>query len=137
MGPLPVPGQSSPKPFGISSSKSPSLVDNVAGVMPPPNNLNKAEDNSHKSPPLLDNAVGVIPPPKNLDKAEDDSHIPENENGPGGKNDLQDDDQNPDGQIDETVDLDKQQFLQDEAEKEDTKDVIVEGLEEGNSLNIL
>lgn len=107
----PPSGPSSPKPFGgISSSKKPSLIVNVAGVMPPPNNL---------------------------DQAEDDSHIPEHENGPEGKKDLQDDDQNPDGQIDENVDLEKQHFLEEKTEKGDTKDVVVEGQEDANRLNIL
>jgi len=98
-------GPSSPKPLGISSSKLPVLVDNVPGVMPPPNNL---------------------------DQAEDDSHRPENENGPEGKKDLQDDDQNPNGEIDEHVDLDKQQFLEDKAAESglETKDMVVEGHED-------
>lgn len=103
--PLP-PGPSSIAPRGLSSSKKPALVDNIAGVMPPPNNL---------------------------DQAEDDSHIPEHENGPEGKKDLQDDDQNPDGEIDESVDLDKQHFLEDKAVESavgDTKDV-AEGQQEG------
>lgn len=103
----PLPGPSSSKPSGISSSKRPSLVDNVAGVMPPPNNL---------------------------DQAEDDSHIPENENGPEGKKDLQDDDQDPDGEMDENVNLDSQHFLEDKAGESglETKEVKVEELEDVN-----
>jgi len=103
----PLPGPSSSKPSGISSSKRPSLVDNVAGVMPPPNNL---------------------------DQAEDDSHIPENENGPEGKKDLQDDDQDPDGEVDENVNLDSQHFLEDKAGESglETKEVKVEELEDVN-----
>jgi len=100
------PGPSSPKPRGISSSssvKSVGLVDNVGGVMPLPNNL---------------------------DQAEDDAHIPLHKNGPDGKIILEDDDQDPNGQIDETVDPEKQQFLQDKAIKAETKDIVVEGKEE-------
>merc|ERR1719481_2524412 len=55
---------------------------------------------------------------ENLDKAEDDSQIVEHEYGPEGKKEIQDDDQNPDGQIDETVDLDKQHYLVDKAQEE-------------------
>merc|ERR1719317_326533 len=89
--PLPPGGPSSPKPRGISSSsstKSGGLVDNIGGVMPVPNN-----------------------------EAEDDAHIPEHKNGPDGNTVLEDDDQDPDGQIGETVDLEKQQFLQEKAMK--------------------
>ena len=64
----------------MKPSCSPVIVDNVAGVMPPPLKLERAEDT-------------------NLDQAEDDAHIAHNENGPEGKNDLQDDDQNPDGEV--------------------------------------
>jgi len=105
--PLPPGGPSSPKPRGISSSsstKSGGLVDNIGGVMPVPNNL---------------------------DQAEDDAHIPEHKNGPDGNTVLEDDDQDPDGQIDETVDPEKQQFLQEKALKDETKDIVVEGSKEG------
>merc|ERR1719320_2200083 len=105
--PLPPGGPSSPKPRGISSSsstKSGGLVDNIGGVMPVPNNL---------------------------DQAEDDAHIPEHKNGPDGNTVLEDDDQDPDGQIDETVDPEKQQFLQEKAMKDETKDIVVEGSKEG------
>merc|ERR1719318_360195 len=101
--PLPPGGPSSPKPRG-SSSKSGGLVDNIGGVMPVPNNL---------------------------DQAEDDAHIPEHQNGPDGNTVLEDDDQDPDGQIDETVDPEKQQFLQEKAMKDETKDIVVEGSKEG------
>jgi hypothetical protein len=57
------------------------LVDNVAGVMPPPHGLEAAA------------------PASNLDRAEDDSQLPENGLGPEGKNDFGDDDQNPDGEV--------------------------------------
>jgi len=103
------PGPSSPKPRGISSSssvKSVGLVDNVAGVMPPPNNL---------------------------DQAEDDANIPLHKNGPEGKIMLEEDDQDPNGQIDELVDPEKQQFLQDKAMKAETKDIVVEGREDTRS----
>merc|ERR1711974_490546 len=59
--------------------------------------------------------------------AEDDAHIPLQENGPEGKIMLEDDDQDPNGQIDEMVDPEKQQFLQDKARKAETKDIVVEG----------
>ena len=43
---------------------------------------------------------GVLPlPGDNLDNAEDDSQIVQHENGPEGKEEIQDDDQNPDGQV--------------------------------------
>ena len=43
---------------------------------------------------------GVLPlPGDNLDNAEDDSRIVQHENGAGGKEEIQDDDQNPDGQV--------------------------------------
>lgn len=134
--PLQQVGPSSPKPRGVSSSKRPSLaslVDNIAGVMPVPNNLDKGQNR----PSLVDNVAGVMPPPSNLDQAEDDSHIPQNENGPQGKKDVQDDDQNPDGQIDENVDLAKQHFLEEKTEKGETKDVVVEGRENDSRLNLL
>merc|ERR1719234_2554000 len=105
------PGPSSSKPSGISSSssvKSVGLVDNVGGVMPPPNNL---------------------------DQAEDDAQIPLHKNGHDGKIMLEDDDQDPNGQIDETVDPEKQQFLQDKAIKAETKDIVVEGKEETREEN--
>lgn len=106
LGPVLPQGPSSPKPpMGISSSSNiPVIVDNVAGVMPPPLKLERAEDT-------------------NLDQAEDDAHIAHNENGPEGKNDLQDDDQNPDGEIDERVDPGK-------GMDDDTKDENDEGLED-------
>merc|ERR1719222_1593657 len=105
---LPPPGPSSPNPRGISSSssvKSVGLVDNVGGVMPVPNNL---------------------------DQAEDDAHIPLHKNGPDGKIMLEEDDQDPNGQIDEMVDPEKQQFLQDKAMKAETKDIVVEGREDSS-----
>ena len=86
-----------------------------------------------------------MPVPNNLDQAEDDAHIPEHKNGPDGNTVLEDDDQDPDGQvchskmqkfdqvvqIDETVDPEKQQFLQEKALKDETKDIVVEGSKEG------
>ena len=43
---------------------------------------------------------GVLPlPGDNLDNAEDDSRIVQHENGAAGKEEIQDDDQNPDGQV--------------------------------------
>jgi len=100
LGPLQPPGgPSSPRPQGISSTKKSPMVVNVGGVMPPPGNL---------------------------DQQEDDSHRPYHENGPQGKKDLQDDDQDPDGQIEDGVEGNKQL---EKTDVEDTKDVVVEGLE--------
>ena len=100
---------------------------------------------NHFSVGLVDNVAGVLPLPNNLDQAEDDAHIPLHENGPEGKIMLEDDDQDPNGQvwsskyvwkvqdlvqIDETVDPEKQQFLQEKAMKAETKDIVVEGKED-------
>ena len=50
-------------------------------------------------PQIMDGG-GVLPlPGDNLDNAEDDSQIVQHENGPEGKEEIQDDDQNPDGQV--------------------------------------
>jgi len=88
-----VHGSSSRSPVSVSSS-SPSRNNNDAlapgpGVVP--------------APAIVVNEAGVMPLP-NLDKAEDDINVNHNE---------EDDDQNPDGMIDETVDLDKQSYLVD------------------------
>ena len=48
---------------------------------------------------LVDNVGGVMPLPNNLDQAEDDAHIPLHKNGPDGKIILEDDDQDPNGQV--------------------------------------
>ena len=53
----------------------------------------------HFSVGLVDNVGGVMPLPNNLDQAEDDAHIPLQENGPEGKIMLEDDDQDPNGQV--------------------------------------
>jgi len=101
---------------GISSSKSPISSSKGPPVMAAP--ALGAGISSSKSPKNMDNVAGVMPEPpqsNNLDKAEDDSQIIENVNGVDGKKDISDDDQNPDGQIDETVDAEKQQFLVDKA----------------------
>merc|ERR1719312_1055124 len=91
----------SPSPGGkVDETK---LVVNEAGVMPLPNIVKSGEGKA-----------GF----ENLDNAEDDSQIAQHENGPDGKKEIQDDDQNPDGQIDETVDLDKQHYLMDKAQEE-------------------
>jgi len=92
-------GQVSDKSGGNESK----IVINEAGVMPLPDVVKSG-----------DNRAAF----ENLDKAEDDSQIVEHENGPEGKKEIQDDDQNPDGQIDETVDLDKQHYLVDKAQEE-------------------
>ena len=57
---------------------APKIIVNEAGVMPIPNSLKNME---------------------NLDNAEDDSQIAQHENGPEGKKEILDDDQNPDGQV--------------------------------------
>merc|ERR1740137_84894 len=76
------------------------IVENEAGVMPLPNVINSGDEKAGS---------------ENLDNAEDDSQIAQHENGREGKEEIEDDDQNPDGQIDETVDLDKQHYLVDKA----------------------
>jgi len=81
--------------LGISSSSKPQIREDGGGI------------------------GGVLPlPGDNLDNAEDDSQIAQHENGPEGKEEIQDDDQNPDGQIDETVDLDKQLYMVDKNQGE-------------------
>jgi len=87
-----VHGSSSRPPVSLSSS-SPSL--NNDAVAPGPGVA--------PAPAIVENEAGVMPIP-NLDKAEDDINMNHNE---------EDDDQNPDGMIDETVDLDKQSYLVD------------------------
>ena len=63
--------------LGISSSSKPQIKDGGGG-----------------------GGGGVLPlPGDNLDNAEDDSQIVQHENGPEGKEEIQDDDQNPDGQV--------------------------------------
>jgi len=107
--------------MNLSSSKKPVSSSSVGHVS------DKSGGNESK---IVINEAGVMPLPdvvksgdnkaafENLDKAEDDSQIVEHENGPEGKKEIQDDDQNPDGQIDETVDLDKQHYLVDKAQEE-------------------
>jgi len=136
----------SKKPVGSSSEGSevkaqqvgvvpaPKIVDNEAGVMPLPLDLGKPADESKAGS-------------ENLDNAEDDSHIAAIENGPEGNKEIQDDDQNPDGQIDETVDLDKQHYLVDKALEESVaaedgvgpekaKDEVENSLENGIADNL-
>jgi len=97
----------SPSPAGQVADNpgvaKPNIVVNEAGVMPLPNLVKSGEGKAGFD---------------NLDNAEDDSQIAQHENGPEGKKEIQDDDQNPDGQIDETVDLDKQHYLVDKAQEE-------------------
>jgi len=83
---------------------APKIVVNEAGVMPLPNMIKSGDAK----------AAGF----DNLDNAEDDSQIAQHENGPEGKKEILDDDQNPDGLIDETIDLDKQHYLVDKAQEE-------------------
>jgi len=103
------PDKSPPGGLGISSSSKPQIKDG-GGVLPLPGG-----------------GGGVLPlPGDNLDNAEDDSQIVQHENGPEGKKEIQDDDQNPDGQIDETVDLDKQLYMVDknQVDGEDNEETI-------------
>jgi len=97
----------SPSPAGQVADNlgvaKPNIVVNEAGVMPLPDLVKSGEGKAGFD---------------NLDNAEDDSQIAQHENGPEGKKEIQDDDQNPDGQIDETVDLDKQHYLVDKAQEE-------------------
>ena len=64
---------------------APKIVVNNAGVMPLPNVMKPGDAK----------AAGF----DNLDNAEDDSQIAQHENGPEGKKEILDDDQNPDGQV--------------------------------------
>ena len=48
---------------------------------------------------MVENVAGVMPKPNNLDQAEDDAHIPLHQSGPDGKMLPEDDDQDPDGQV--------------------------------------
>jgi len=103
-----------------SSQKNNDIIAEAPGVVP--------------APKVIVNEAGVMPLPGNLDKAEDDSNIVQEEE-PG------EDDQNPDGMIDERVVLDKQNYLvdkngvdedEDEEETEDAEgDVGKEDAEEG------
>jgi len=87
-----------------------------------PRESDKLDGTSSSKPPAPDTDELNLPG-DNLDNAEDDSQIAQHENGPEGKEEIQDDDQNPDGQIDERVDLDKQVYLVDKNHVEgDIKD---------------
>jgi len=67
---------------------APKIVENEAGVMPLPNVINSGDEKAGS---------------ENLDNAEDDSQIAQHENGREGKEEIEDDDQNPDGQVCDTV----------------------------------
>ena len=54
---------------------------------------------SSKPPGVLSPSEDLKLSGDNLDQAEDDSQIAQHENGPEGKEEIQDDDQNPDGQV--------------------------------------
>merc|ERR1719468_744727 len=105
-------GSSSRRPVSVASYVSSSSQSNkesaeAPGVVP--------------APKVVVNEAGVMPAlPGNLDKAEDDANIVQEEE-PG------EDDQNPDGLIDERVVLDKQNYLVDkngvDDEEEETEDV--------------
>ena len=64
---------------------APKIVVNEAGVMPLPN--------------VIKSGDAKVAGFDNLDNAEDDSQIAQHENGPEGKKEILDDDQNPDGQV--------------------------------------
>ena len=98
---------------GQFRAKKDTLVGAGLSILEPEEN-NKAFLDSDKSPGLgISNSTkhqirdgggglggGVLPlPGDNLDNAEDDSQIVQHENGPEGKEEIQDDDQNPDGQV--------------------------------------
>lgn len=148
-----APSPSSPRPQGISSSKSPALVDNVGGVMPPPHKLEEVKTHGgagagagavakplgpNLAKPLNPNLAKPLAKPlgPNLDRAEDDAHLPRLEEG-GGRGEGRDDDQNPNGEIDETVDPDKQKFLEVKAEKDEAKDVAVDGEEKEDENDVM
>lgn len=106
-------GSSSRRPVSVasyvsSSSQSNNEIPEAPGMVP--------------APKVVVNEAGVMPLPGNLDKAEDDANIVQEEE-PG------EDDQNPDGLIDERVVLDKQNYLVDkngvgdEEDEEETEDV--------------
>lgn len=105
-------GSSSRRPVSVasyvsSSSQKSNDIFESPGVVP--------------APKVVVNEAGVMPLPGNLDKAEDDSNIVQEE-------DPAEDDQNPDGLIDERVVLDKQNYLvdkngADDNEDEETEDV--------------
>jgi len=137
--PIPIPSPKSQKDPESSRTKRHLLFPGSGSVMAPrhlppgpssPNPRGISSSSSVKSVGLVDNVGGVMPVPNNLDQAEDDAHIPLHKNGPEGKIMLEDDDQDPNGQIDEMVDPEKQQFLQDKAMKAETKDIVVEGRED-------
>ena len=48
---------------------------------------------------MVENVAGVMPKPNNLDQAEDDAHIPLHQSGPDGKMLPEDDDQDPDAYL--------------------------------------
>merc|ERR1712037_347748 len=133
--PIPIPSPKSQKDPESSRTKRHLLFPGSGSVMAPrhlppgpssPNPKGISNSSSVKSVGLVDNVGGVMPVPNNLDQAEDDAHIPLHKNGPEGKIMLEDDDQDPNGQIDELVDPEKQQFLQDKAMKAETKDIVVD-----------
>lgn len=106
-------------------------------VMAVPNPAKGISSSSSTAPKVdkqsIDGEVGVLALPPamvNLDKAEDDSQIVENVNGPEGKKDLADDDQSPDGEVDETVDVEKQQYLVDKAAETGDSNVVKDSVVE-------
>ena len=100
---------------GVIRAKKDTLLGAGLTILEPlePGQDNKAVLESDKSPGLGISSSskpqikedgggggGVLPlPGDNLDNAEDDSQIVQHENGPEGKEEIQDDDQNPDGQV--------------------------------------
>jgi len=114
------------KPGHLSANKDTLLGAGLAIVEPRHNDKPGGISSSSKPPAQDTDELNL--PGDNLDNAEDDSQIAQHENGPEGKEEIQDDDQNPDGQIDERVDLDKQIYLDDKNHAEgDIKDETLTG----------
>jgi len=92
---------------GISSTSSVKPPGLGGGVAAPPLQAPQGEVGLGVGPPPLDVPEGgPVPANLNPDRAEDDSQV--------GEEHLEED-QNPDGQIDETVDVEKQHYLVDKA----------------------
>ena len=93
------------KPGQFRAKKDTLLGAGLTILEPGQNNKAVLEPDSSSKPQIKDGGGGggggVLPlPGDNLDNAEDDSQIVQHENGPEGKEEIQDDDQNPDGQVD-------------------------------------
>ena len=85
------------KPGHLSANKDTLLGAGLAIVEPLHNDKPGGISSSSKPPAQDTDELNL--PGDNLDNAEDDSQIAQHENGPEGKEEIQDDDQNPDGQV--------------------------------------